>query len=135
MQALVAMHAPSIICRPMCKPHPPSLFSTSLVLSLFLEFIAHSKLKYLKRERVRAPEESNCRASFGRSVSSVHYLPSNVQAPSTFPLLFLPRSLSFPLTNHDRIFNSLLPIYNPPPTPTISRSNHRSRCPKPQTRY
>ena len=61
-----------------------------------------------------------------------------MQVASTVPLLFLPRSLSFPLTNHGQIFNCMSLIYNPPPTPIVavaSRSNHRSHCLKPQTRY
>ena len=73
-----------------------------------------------------------CHASF------VHHLASAVQTVSTVPLLFLPRSLSFPLTNHGQIFNCMSLIYNPPPTPIVavaSRSNHRSHCLKPQTRY
>ena len=70
--------------------------------------------------------------------SSVHLLSSAMQATSTISLLFLLHSLSFPLTNHGRIFNYMSPIYNLPPTLAVAatfRSNHRSCCPKPQTRY
>ena len=56
----------------------------------------------------------------------------------SLPFLFLPLSLSFPLTNQGRIFNCMSSIYNLPPTPSIaaaSRSNHWSRRPKAQARY
>ena len=40
--------------------------------------------------------------------------PSVMQAASIVPLLFLPHSLSFPLTNQGRIFNCMSPIYKLP---------------------
>ena len=55
-----------------------------------------------------------------------------MKAASTVPSSHV---LSFPLTNQGQIFNSMSLIYNPPPTlviTTTSRSNHWSRCPKPQ---
>ena len=118
-------------------------------------------------ERERALEELDCRANFGchashslsavqapstihrppcklcpsfvvRCASSLHHPLSPVQVACTVPLLFLPHSLSFLLTNQGQIFNCMSPTYNPPPTPAIAaafRLNHRSRRPKPQPRY
>ena len=108
-----------------------------------------SRESELERERERAPEESDHRASFGRRASFVHHLPSAMQALSTIwrlPCKLCPPSLFssslvlslflWPtMAESSTACHRSIAHHPPPAVATTSRSNHRSRCPKPQAQY